>query len=477
MNRSTENRILLVHHDSDVAGQWRGILNAGADASAARNVARNGSLAAEVAEPPFDVEWASSGFDAWQAVRQSLDDGRPYALAILGLRMPDGWDGLETSRRIRDIDPEILQAVVLPEDCTAADVASRQMDHASHPFFLQEPLCPCMVRQAVGWQLEHLALREELQSTLLALEYAEHNIHKLHEASQSSDALYNRIVRELCHHVRSPMHSILGFSASMMKTVMKPKDARRLRQIHNAGTSLFRMMDEVLDFTELSARQTVLEMAPLGVDSLLRDAARAGAEMAAGKEMRIITGRDATIPRDLVGDERQVSKVLLRLLDNAVKYSSKGVVRLECSVLAVCETSATLRYAVSDEGPGIPLHAQRRLFEHLPPGTDAATDPTCGIGLGLIVCRQLVELMGGRIGVDSRPGEGTTFWFTVPFGRQANANAPGRRRQPAEVAHLPLKPVPCGKRPGIAPAEQRPGLPLVELASVHDASTPTVEQQ
>ncbi len=434
MDRSFHNRVLLIDEDRPTHGRVREIL------LGAGRGGRRGSLpgmpqgggATEVAE----LEAVAEGWEGWERVRQALSDCRPFALALVALESSAGWDGLETIRRLRDVDPGLPVLLTGRRDAADPERIAAQLGGADRFLLVHKPFDPFLLSQAVLWQLKYLRVCEELQQATLDVENAEQAIQRMHAEAESGDWLRDKLMKSLRHDLRSPMHAILGFSDLMMKEPLSPDKLRRLQYVHNAGESLLHLVDEVLDFSELNAGRMKLSVTRLDLSTVVRDVLESSAAVAEAKALSIESRVDPAIPDHLEGDESRIRKVLGHLVDNAVKYSEHGPIRIDCALVAMDDRTATIRLAVADRGPGIDEPRKAGLFE-AGGGRDEHASPSPGLGLGLVICKKLVQLLGGRIGVDTTPGGGSTFWFTVVLPKRRNALADsGTPRRPSPSARL-----------------------------------------
>jgi two-component system chemotaxis response regulator CheY len=244
MNRSDSNRILLVGDEPASHSQFRRILlGQGSDyddvvSGASEQIGWGNAL---------QIDAASRGEDGWECVRQALAEYRPYTLAVVDLHMPPGWDGIETIRRIRDIDPELLILLCLDNREEASESVSQQLGGPEWGFFIAKPFVPAHLRQLVDWQTQHLKLREELHQTTLQLESAEQTIRRLHEEVEQAGSLRDRAVSDRQYGLRATMHAVLGISEVLMKEPLCSGQLQRLECIHGAGESLLRLVEEFVD--------------------------------------------------------------------------------------------------------------------------------------------------------------------------------------------------------------------------------------
>ncbi|MBL8484973.1 MAG: response regulator, partial [Rhodocyclaceae bacterium] len=241
-------------------------------------------------------------------------------------------------------------------------------------------------------------------------------------AELASEAKSN-FLANMSHEIRTPMNAILGMAELCMATDLSGKQRNYLSKIRSASTSLLRIVNDILDFSKIEAGKLSLESTPFDLDSVLDSLAALLAPSAESKGIELLFDLEPGLPQNLVGDPLRLGQVLTNLVSNAIKFSLGGNVVVSVRALAAPDAGAELEFAVSDEGIGISAEQQARLFQSFSQADTSTTRRYGGTGLGLAICKRLVELMGGRIGVDSEPGRGSTFRFTVPFARSVAARA------------------------------------------------------
>jgi len=310
MNRSDSNRILLVDDKPEVHEQFRGIFQVPrGDLRASEEVGWGEGM-------QFDA--AYSGEQGWECVRQSLEEYRPYMLAVVDLHMPSGWDGVETIRRIRDIDPELLILLCLDDRKEASEAVSRQLGGPEWGF-IAKPFVPAHLRQLVAWQTRHLKLREELYQTTLQLESAEQTIRRLHEEVEQAGSLRDRATSDRQYGLQATTHAVLGITEVLMKEPRCSDKLEQLRCIHEAGESLLCLVERFVDDSgQLSAchpqdtARTDERRLLDGVETLRGEinvrSAEVGKARAGGPE-----GKENTRPpaRYLIVDDEEICRELL----------------------------------------------------------------------------------------------------------------------------------------------------------------------
>ena len=242
-------------------------------------------------------------------------------------------------------------------------------------------------------------------------------------AEQASRAKTDFLAR-MSHEIRTPMNAILGLAHLLLRMPLPPEVAARIEKIEKSGYHLHSVINDVLDLSKIEAGRLELDETCFSLDVLLDDVASIIADAAEARGLKIETD---VAEREcwFHGDVTRLRQALLNYASNAVKFTHGGSVTLRARRLETCDDSSLIRFAVCDTGIGIAPEVQARLFEDYRQADAGTARDYGGTGLGLAITRQLAELMGGEAGVDSTPGQGSTFWFTARLrnGQQACAMA------------------------------------------------------
>ena len=217
------------------------------------------------------------------------------------------------------------------------------------------------------------------------------------------------------HELRTPMNGVLGASDLLEATGLNAEQQELLETIRTSGDSLLTVINDILDFSKMEAGKMSLETLEFDLRQLVESTADVLAGRALQKQLELIVYVEPGTPTRLVGDPARLRQVILNLLGNAIKFTKSGEIVLRVRREQMHEGSTTLRFSVQDTGVGIDPATRGRLFHAFSQAESSTARHFGGTGLGLTISRQLVELMGGRIDVESVPGHGATFWFTANF--------------------------------------------------------------
>jgi signal transduction histidine kinase/DNA-binding response OmpR family regulator len=237
------------------------------------------------------------------------------------------------------------------------------------------------------------------------------------EAADAANAAKGEFLANMSHEIRTPMNAIIGMCYLALKSGLAPKQHGYIAKVQSAAQTLLGIIDEILDFSKIEAGKMAVEAVPFGLPGVLESLANLLSLRAEDKRIELVFYEGAGIPAVLVGDPLRLTQVLVNLGGNAVKFTERGEVVVGIHVAHADAQSVHLRFDVRDTGPGLTGEQRSRLFQPFVQADSSTTRRHGGTGLGLTISRQLVRLMGGELELDSTPGVGSVFSFTLPFGR------------------------------------------------------------
>ncbi|WP_296602888.1 PAS domain-containing hybrid sensor histidine kinase/response regulator [Nocardioides sp.] len=281
---------------------------------------------------------------------------------------------------------------------------------------------------------------------------AELELERARDAALAGSLAKSTFLATMSHEIRTPLNGVLGLTELMLTTRLDDQQSRYAEGVKVAGSALLQVINDVLDFSKIEAGHLELDPVDFDVVRLLDETAGLVEAPAHEKSLGLRVRCAPDVPRALHGDPVRLRQVLLNLASNAIKFTASGEVLLSAQLdHPLTSAVAAVRFTVTDTGIGIEEDQREHLFDAFTQADSSTTRRFGGTGLGLAISRQLVTAMGGSIGVDSRPGAGSTFWFTVPL-PVALAQPERARWSPAVAAAEPPAPVPA---PTAAPARAR----------------------
>ncbi|CAO3413824.1 ATP-binding protein [Azospirillum doebereinerae] len=264
----------------------------------------------------------------------------------------------------------------------------------------------------------------------------EEQLHEARAAAEAGNRVKSEFLASMSHEIRTPLNGVIGFADLLLGTELTAEQRQYVALQREAGRGLLAIIGDILDYSKIEAGKLELEERGFDLHRLMRDVRDLMSNAASQKGLALELALGAPVPRFVQGDEARIRQILLNLLGNAVKFTERGSVLVSVGVLSADEAVgrgdggatgvAPLRFSVSDTGTGIAPSEQAHLFQRFSQGDSSTTRRYGGTGLGLIISKQLSELMGGRIGFHSSPGIGSTFWFELPLPVAAEGRADER---------------------------------------------------
>ncbi len=372
-------------------------------------------------EDGHDVTSASSGEEALAEFKKSPSD-----LILTDIIMGE-MSGIDLLREVREISAETPVIVVTSQasfETAAAALRLGAYDYLTKPFEDLDVISAA-VKRAVEW----LEMGKHNRRLLEDLEKNAEELRKAKEAAEKATRTKSQFLANMSHEIRTPMNGVLGMLDLVLNANLPEEQKECLEIARDSAESLLTLINDILDFSKIEARELVIEEVPFDLGASVEGVADVLAPLAEEKGLELLVRYHPGAPRSVVGDPGRIRQVLMNFISNAIKFTHQGHIMVEVACEAGGADDADCSeyvIRVIDTGIGIPEEKTESVFDLFTQADSSTTREYGGTGLGLSISKQLIELMGGSIGVRSAPGEGSDFWFRLrlPLSESVPSSSP-----------------------------------------------------
>jgi len=366
-----------------------------------------------IERPRVELDWAPTYQQALEAVERNAHD-----LYLFDYHLGEA-DGLELLREA--VARGCTAPIILLTGHEDWEIDVQAMKAGAADYLVKRSLDSKLLERTIRYALERKQAKEELRSYAAEIENKNLELAEAVRLAREATELKSQFLANVSHEIRTPMNGVLGMTAMLLESDLSAEQRDWAETAFLSAEALLAIIDSILDLSKIEAGKIELTEGELQPGVVAEDIVKLLSERARAKGLALTCFICPDAYGQLNGDAVRLRQILMNLIGNAVKFTDRGSVSLAIRTLESSERCTRLLFEVCDTGIGVTADAQARLFQPFVQADGSITRKYGGTGLGLAISRQLVELMGGSIGIESHPGMGSRFWFTVQFRRAVPA--------------------------------------------------------
>jgi signal transduction histidine kinase len=375
-----------------------------------------------------ELEWVSNYRAAIAAIGRNQHD-----VYLVDYRLGEA-DGLELLAEALALGCKAPLILLTGHDDWEIDMHA--MEAGAADYLVKGQLNARQIERSIRYALERRRTSEKMKAYAYDIERKNSGLAEALRVAREATELKSQFLSNVSHEIRTPMNAVLGMTTLLLDTEMSVEQREYAETVLHSAQSLMTIIDGILDLSKIEAGKLELTETLFSPTQIVDGITKVLSEQARQKGLRLDSEIRLQTEAPLLGDENRLRQVLLNLLGNAVKFTERGAVRVRVTQIDTTDESVRLLFEVCDTGIGLTSSQRSRLFAPFVQADGSVTRKYGGAGLGLAISKQLVELMGGQIGVESSPGMGSRFWFTTRFRvPAANASEPEAQAAGYSTAH------------------------------------------